>query len=123
MSFSFGYLLDEHLPWRLFNHIRGHFSALPLYKIGDDVAPDLGTLDPEILIWCEANYCVLVTNNRKSMPRHLRDHIAAGNHCPGIFTLRKWARIGAVAEQLALIAGASFENEYMDQIIDLSINE
>ena len=123
MSSVFGYVLDEHLPWRLFKYLRRHYPELPLYKIGDGFAPDLGTLDPQILIWCEANEFVLITNNRKSMPGHLRDHIAEGNHSPGIFLLREWTRISAVADQLALIAGASFGNEYRDQIIHLALDD
>jgi hypothetical protein len=37
-----------------------------------------------------------VTNNRKSKPRHLADHLAGGRHVPGIFVLARrlvWARL------------------------------
>jgi hypothetical protein len=46
----------------------------------------------------------LATYNRASMPIHLRDHLAAGRHIPGVFVLRRkmtvarsskrWARFG-----------------------------
>ncbi len=49
--------------------------------------PPRGTLDPEILVWCEQNGTILVTNNRASMPVHLHDHLAEGRHIPGIFIL------------------------------------
>jgi len=51
---------------------------LTIWKIGMPGVPPSGTLDPEILLWCEGNDFILVTNNRKSMPVHLADHLAAG---------------------------------------------
>ncbi|WP_339384100.1 hypothetical protein [Gloeocapsopsis crepidinum] len=84
--------------------------------IGDLDAPPKGTLDPDILIWCEINKFVLVTNNRKSMPRHLTDHLAAGRHVPGIITINLSQSIGQTVEELIIIAGASFEDEYQDRV-------
>jgi hypothetical protein len=46
----------------------------------------LWTLDPEILLWCEAHRFILVTNNRRSMPRHLADHLAMGCQNPKDFS-------------------------------------
>ena len=47
---------------------------------------------------------MLVTNNRQSMPIHLRDHLADGRHVPGILTVRQprtdW---GTVVDHLVLI--------------------
>ncbi len=51
------------------------------------------------------------------MPQHLADHLAAGHHVPGIFTINLDVSIGLIIEQLILIAGASFEGEYIDQIV------
>ncbi|HZP80791.1 MAG TPA: hypothetical protein VFB21_04060 [Chthonomonadaceae bacterium] len=84
--------------------------------MGDVGAPQRGTQDPDILLWCEEYDFVLVTNNRKSMPRHLADHLAAGHHVPGILTVDLEASVGVVTEFLAAIAGASYEGEYQDRI-------
>ena len=51
--------------------------------------------------WCEIHEFILVTNNRKSMPKHLADHLA----------------------ELILIAGASFPKEYQDRIEYLPLSE
>jgi hypothetical protein len=85
---------------------------LVVYMVGDESTPLKGTLDPEILCWCEENNCLLVTNNRRSMPRHLQDHLAIGRHIPGIFALRRQADIRQVIEDLILIALVSEEGEY-----------
>ncbi|NET46963.1 hypothetical protein [Okeania sp. SIO2B3] len=58
----------------------------------------------------------LVTNNRSSMPVHLAELLAESGHVPGILVLRPSANIGRVIEDLIAIAGASFEDEYRDQI-------
>jgi hypothetical protein len=62
-----------------------------------------------------------VTNNRKSMPGHLRDHLAIDRHMPGIFLLNPELSIGQNIDELLLIADGSLEGEYQDQIIHLPI--
>lgn len=84
--------------------------------VGDVGVPPKGTLDPEILCWCEKHDFVLVTNNRRSMPIHLKEHLAEERPIPGIFAIRFHADIGRVIKALIEIAGASFENEYQDRI-------
>ncbi|BBH39321.1 hypothetical protein myaer102_18510 [Microcystis viridis NIES-102] len=48
-----------------------------------DDAPPLGTLDPEILDYVPSFQRLLVTNNRRSMPRHLKNHWDKGGHIWG----------------------------------------
>jgi len=58
-----------------------------------------------------------VTNNRRSMPVHLADHLAAGHHVPGILVLRPRASRGVLLDDLVLIAIAAGEDEYRDRIV------
>jgi hypothetical protein len=111
-----GYMLDEHLPrwWR--REIVRQYPTVQISYVGDPHAPPLQSPDPVLLQWCEGNQVILLTNNRHTMPGHLADHVAQGRHIPGIFIVNaKWP-IEALAEALALIAGASFADEYRDQI-------
>lgn len=110
------YLLDENLgrQWRI--QLLSRLSGLTVWIVGDPSAPGLGTLDPDILIWCEARRFILVTNNRRSMPRHLADHLAAGRRIPGILVLRKNAAMGQVIEDLILIAEVAREDDYQNVI-------
>lgn len=84
--------------------------------VGDISAPPKGTLDPDILLWCEERDYILVTNNRKSMPVHLAEHLALEHHVPGIFILNPKLSIGENLEQLLLMAEGSFDEEYKDRI-------
>ncbi|MEH2338601.1 hypothetical protein [Nostoc sp.] len=99
------YLLDEHLNPAYRSQLVRREPELVVRIIGDLDAPPKATLDPEILIWCQTNGFILVTNNRKSMPGHLANHLASGCHVPGIFTIDTNQSIGQTVEELITIAG------------------
>ncbi len=90
------YLLDENVDPIYKVGLSKIESDLIIWAVGEPHSPPRGTLDPEILLWCEEYNFILVTNNRKSMPVHLIDHINEGRHIPGIFLLNvklsRWAR-------------------------------
>ena len=52
---SVRYLLDEHVDPTLRAQLVRHAPDLVVWMIGDPGAPKRGTLDPDILLWCEAN--------------------------------------------------------------------
>lgn len=81
------YLLDENVDPVLRAGLLNREPVLLVWRVGDLNAPPAGTLDPPLLRWCEDNRFILVTNNRKSMPRHLTDHLNEGRHAPGVLTL------------------------------------
>ncbi len=116
---SIKYLIDENLPPLYQQQLRRLLPELAILAIGDPGplnVPGKGTLDPEILIWCEINGFILVTNNRASMPVHLAEHLAQNRHLPGIFVLRKKAAIGEILDDLILIAEVNETEEYRDCI-------
>ena len=119
---SINYLLDENLPPLYKVQLLRRQSDLIVWMIGEPGVPPTGTLDPEILLWCEINNFILVTNNRSSMPVHLAEHLAQGHHIPGIFVLRPRAEIGQVLDDLILIALAGNENEYQDRIVHIPLS-
>ena len=77
---SLKYLMDENLDPIYQTQLRRKEPDLIVWAIGDPNTPSKGTLDPEILLWCEKYSFVLVTNNRSSMPVHLNEHLAQGHH-------------------------------------------
>lgn len=116
------YLMDENIDPVYINQLRRRKPDLVIWAVGEPDTPIKGTLDPEILCWCEEYDFVLVTNNRKSMPVHLADHIAEGRHMPGIFILNPNLSIGQNIQELILLAEYSFKNEHQDQIVHLPIS-
>lgn len=116
------YLLDENVDPLYRIELLKREPTLTLWVIGDPGAPARGALDPEILLWCEAHGFLLVTNNRKSMPGHLRNHVTHGGHIPGILELNPNMSIGETIEELWLVWGASEPKEYQDRIAYLPIS-
>ena len=117
-----GYLLDENVDLSYCAQLLLHDPDLIVWAVGDPGAPKKGTSDPDILSWCEEYGFILVTNNRKSMPRHLTDHLAQGRHMPGIFILNPDMSMGDTIDELILISGASFSDEYSDRISYLPLS-
>lgn len=110
------YLLDEHVSPAYRQQLLRRESSLTVRIIGDPGVPPKGTLDPELLLWCEKEGFVIVTNNRSTMPVHLADHLAEGRHMLGIFILNPLMSFGDTIEELILLATASVENEFSDKI-------
>ena len=110
------FLLDEHTPPYLPRTVEAAAPSLACWRIGDDGAPPLRSPDDELLIWCEDNQAYLVTNDRSSMPQHLRNHLTSGRHVPGIFVYRARFSVDDLIEQLVYIAGATLPDEYRDTI-------
>ncbi len=80
-----------------------------------------GTPDPVILEWCANQGLSLVTNNRKSMPGHLREFIALGRTAPAIFVLNPRLTVGETVSELHLIWAAAEPYEYQNKINFMSI--
>lgn len=118
---SIRYLLDENLPpsWRKRLLRRG--PDLVVRRVGEAGTPPLESSDAQLLAWCEVEGFMLVTNNRRSMPGHLSDYLAQGRHVPGVVITTAGMTASQVFEELVLMAGASFESEYEDQILYLPL--
>ncbi|HET8629630.1 MAG TPA: DUF5615 family PIN-like protein [Thermomicrobiales bacterium] len=110
------FLCDENVGSALIAALRQRDPALVIWAVGDPGAPPRGTADPVILLWCEEQDFVLVTNNRRTMPEHLAEHLNGGHHTPGILQLNPDIGIGETAELLLLAAHASWPDEHRDQI-------
>ena len=115
-----GFLFDENLPFALAAQLRRKAPTVRIFAVGFGEAPAKSMPDPALLCWLEDHDCWLVTNNRASMPGHLRDHLAAGQHVPGILIIRTPLNFGELIETLNLVFGASLPDEYRDRIVHLS---
>jgi hypothetical protein len=116
VSFA-GYLFDEHVPRPLLGALRREDPALPPHVVGRGIAPPQGAPDPELLAWIEEHDCILVTDNRRTMAVHLRTHLAAGRHVPGVLTVRQTATDWrTVVEHRLLVWHAAGPDEFRDRI-------
>ena len=116
------FLLDENMAHRAIRKLLlRREPEIRILVVGQPDAPSLSAPDPELLIWIEERSCLLVTRNRASMPVHLKNHLAAGRHVPGIIIAPQRMPPWQVSDQLYLIWGASLPGEYQDQIVYLPL--
>ncbi len=113
------YLVDENTTRALGDQLRRRQPTINIVYVGDELAPPLGTADPDILLWLERESYYLIIRNRRSMPRHLREHLGMGRHIPGIFTLRPSAPLKQVIEDLLLILEIADPDGYTDKIVHI----
>ena len=110
------FLLDENLSPDLKISLLRLNPQLDILRVGEPDAPPLGTLDPEILDYVESSQRLLVTNNRRSMPKHLQNHWDKGGHIWGLLWLRPSANLKIWVEELYLIWEASEAEEWLDRV-------
>ncbi|MDI6793026.1 MAG: DUF5615 family PIN-like protein [bacterium] len=115
------YLVDENTTPALVDQLQRRQPTMSVLKVGDEMALPKGTADPDILLWLERNGFSLVTRNRKSMPRHLQEHLVKGHHVPGIFTLKPQAALGDILDDLVFIWEVAEPDEYQDQIVHIPL--
>jgi hypothetical protein len=97
------FLLDEHVNRAIQRQLRRLEPQIEVLVVGDPEAPSKGILDPELLIWLEANGYILVSENRSTIPVHLAEYYTAGRHIPGILWIRPSASLGEITEYLYLM--------------------
>src|SRR4051794_50987 len=114
------YLLDEQLRggglWQaILRHNSRGVNPLDVIRVGDPPAPPGGSLDPEILRWAEQEGRILVSADKKTLPGHLKQHLLAGRHSPGVFLIRPASAIPRVLFALELAAYAGDPLTFQDR--------
>jgi hypothetical protein len=56
------FVLDEHVSRAYVTQLRRHDAALYIERVGDGDAPAKGTADADLLVYCEEQDLLLVTN-------------------------------------------------------------
>ncbi len=112
------FLLDEQLRSVLWHAVQQRNAAgadtLDVQRVGDPPAPPLGSADPDILVWCEANRRVLVSADLSTMRDHLDAHFLAGRHTAGVLLLKPGWAVPSVLAELLLHDQALEPDEMID---------
>jgi hypothetical protein len=104
------FLLDEHVPRAVQDQLLRLSSDIGVLTIGQPGAPVKGTPDSDLLDWIEQSGYILVTENRRTIPIHLR-------HIPGVLFLRRRVPLGQVIESLFLMWATSEAEEFQDRVL------
>jgi predicted nuclease of predicted toxin-antitoxin system len=79
-----------------------------------------GLSDPEVLAVAAHENRILVTHDRRTMPRHFADFIQH-RYSPGVFVIAQSVRVGIVVEELLLVWRVSAPEEWTNLIVSLPL--
>jgi hypothetical protein len=114
------FVLDEHLLGPIWQACQGVITPaghrLDVTRVGDPADLPHGTPDPGLLIWAERHGRILVSHDRRTMPGHLANHLAAGSRSPGVFLLRAHWSLPLVTDLLTEVTDEDKPSAWADRI-------
>ncbi|NJN19115.1 MAG: DUF5615 family PIN-like protein [Oscillochloris sp.] len=78
--------------------------------------------DPTVLQWAADTGRMLLTHDVKTITRYAYERVAQGLPMPGVIEVSRLIPIGAVIDDLLLLAAASTANEWDGQIVYLPLH-
>ena len=88
--------------------------TIDVHRVGQADMPAFGSVDSELLGFCEQSQRMLVSLDRKSMPDHVAAHLAAQRHTWGVMLVTRCATLRSLIEDLLVIWSASEAEEWRD---------
>ena len=79
-----------------------------------------GLSDPEVLAMAASENRILVTYDRRTMPRHFADFIRR-QPSPGVFVIAQSVRVGIAIEELLLVWTVSDSEDWTNLIVSLPL--
>lgn len=110
------YLIDESVRLSVVAALRRAEPAIDVGRVGPAGMPPFGSLDPDILAFCEQEQRMLVSLDRASMPDHVAAHHAAGGHTWSALLVTRRCSLRQLLDDLLLIWTASEAEEWCDAI-------
>ncbi|MEX2141120.1 MAG: DUF5615 family PIN-like protein [Pirellulales bacterium] len=112
-------LLDECVPFALSQGLRRQCPNRDILQVGEPDAPTKGTLDPDLLLFCEAQKRMLVSGDRSTLHEHINLHRAAGNNSYGVALISRGYTFARIVEDLVLILECSSADEWVNDLVYL----
>jgi hypothetical protein len=85
-----------------------------------DEANLLGLPDLQVLALAAQENRILVTHDRRTMPRHFASFIIS-HECPGVVIIAQKVSVNVAIEELLLIWAASEAEDWLNLIVDLPL--
>ena len=75
-----------------------------------------GEADPIVLEWAGREGRVLLTHDRKTMPRYAYERMAGGQPMSGVIAVSSRYPIGRAVEDILLLLECTFDEEWTDRV-------
>lgn len=111
------FLTDEDFEPAIIKGLRRRQPQLDLMTAVE--ASNLGKTDSEVLAFAAQESRILVSHDKRTLPGHFADYLAAGHHSPGVLLVSRKVSISQAIDALLLVWGASQHDEWADTITRL----
>ena len=105
---------DENFSRRILNGLLGNESIMDVVRVQD--VGLLGADDPSILEWAAQEGRIVLTHDKRMMISFAYQRILANKPMPGLFVVQRSGDVGEVINDLLVLAGASFTDEFDGQV-------
>jgi Domain of unknown function (DUF5615) len=110
------FLMDEDPSRALLHALRNRQPAPDIIRVGEPGAPPRRTKDPQVLLAAEAAGRCLISRDRRTMRRHVQDHLNAGHHTCGVILTRGGFALMRYVNDILLIWQATTPDEWVDRM-------
>jgi hypothetical protein len=119
---SVKFVLDENIGSHLRQAIQQHNTAAAIQIeftfVGEAEDLPKATTDADLLLWAERTGHIVVSHDKRTLPAHFAEHLAAGHHLPGLFLITEADSVWDIVELLG-VASMGGADEFQDRIQDL----
>lgn len=112
-------LADENLRNSIVRGIRRRLPEIDIVRV-QDVGLS-ATADPDILAWAAEQDRVLITHDVGTVPGFAWNRVEQGQPMAGVLVVPERTHVGAVLEDLALVADAGRPEDRRDQVTFLPL--
>ena|SRR5258706_10452903 len=110
------FLADENFHGPLITALMKRNPAVDLLRV-QDVGLE-GKDDPTILDWAALENRILLTHDRKTIPRFALDRVQKGLPMPGVWVIRRRSiPIQRIVDEILLFAECNLDGEWANQIL------
>jgi len=108
------FLADENLDNRILRGLLRRQPELDIVRVQDlEIA---GADDDTVLAWASRAGRILLTHDQRTVPEHAYDRIRRGEAIAGVIVVKDTLSIRQAIEEILLIAKATSQKEWIDQI-------
>jgi hypothetical protein len=112
------FLADENFNGRIVRGLRLRLPEVDVARV-QDVALS-GADDPEVLAWAASTGWIVLTHDAKSMVGFAHDRVARGLPMAGVIQVDDMLPVGAVIDELLLVAQCGTPPNFENQVAYLS---
>lgn len=107
-------LADENFNGRIVRGLKRLMPSADLVRVQDTEMA--GAQDPDVLMWAAQQQRVLLTHDRKTIPKFAAELTKQGMVLGGVFIAADDAPVGRIIDDLILILECSQDKEYENQV-------